>query len=137
MEDFETWNPNDFKDLDTRARRALRELLQFRGIYIGKLHGPTNNKLADLTKATQLPEWNHDDLRVTTVSEKTAAYRLQQELLAPESQRLLSPIPPPETEIRQQSTHAADNDGKDWKLLCHITWTTSGRRAWKQPQERI
>ncbi|KJZ72869.1 hypothetical protein HIM_07813 [Hirsutella minnesotensis 3608] len=81
QEDFEDWEEEDFKKVDPRVRKVLRNTLRFRGIYTGKLNAKITAFLVNLKNRDRLPEWDEDDLRDAILYEKTAAYRRQQELL--------------------------------------------------------
>ena len=83
QEDFAEWTVDDFRQLDRHIRRALRSQLVSKGIYLGKLNAPINNRLADLLRMTKLPEWDEDDLLETeTLNPTSPAYKQREKLLA-------------------------------------------------------
>ena len=83
QEDFAEWTVDDFIQLDRHIRRALRLQLVSKGIYLGKLNAPINNRLADLLRMTKLPEWDEDDLLETeTLNPTSPAYKQREKLLA-------------------------------------------------------
>ncbi|RKF83231.1 hypothetical protein GcC1_005036, partial [Golovinomyces cichoracearum] len=72
----------DFAALDKDIRKAFRELLAYRGLYLGKPTSKINNLLANHTKAEEIPEWDDDVLIKSKVHEETYAYGRKQNLLA-------------------------------------------------------
>lgn len=81
-EDFEGWKVEDFAALNRDIRKAFRELLAYRGIYLGKPTSKINNLLANLTKAEDIPEWDDDVLIKSKVHKDTYAYSRKQILLS-------------------------------------------------------
>ncbi|RKF65291.1 hypothetical protein GcC1_123022, partial [Golovinomyces cichoracearum] len=82
VEDIENWKIEDFAALDRDIGKAFRELLAYRGIYLGKPTSKINNLLANLTKAEDIPEWDDDVLIKSKVHEETYACGRKQNLLA-------------------------------------------------------
>jgi hypothetical protein len=60
---FENWNINWFRRLDSRLRYLFKQILRSHGVYTGPYRAYIGQQLADLLDFNEAPEWPKNELR--------------------------------------------------------------------------
>jgi len=126
-EDFEGWKPDDFAALPRELRHKLRQLLNSRGIYLGKANAKVNHLLADLLTRDDLPEWDDPEYRKARHEFPDVKTWRVMEAISQPAQPVRAAPPQPKISIPPSNTQPSGADTPDSNTSRAGTPATQGQ----------